>query len=81
MLEKKEEHPHMVKTHDIHLDKDYAMWIAELKHRYRSAQVKAAFKINVEKLLFNWQLGQAFEPPYSSISHQPEEPLQGCYRR
>ena len=58
MLEKQEEHPRMVKTHDIHLDKDYAVWIAELKRRYRSAQVKAAFKINVEKLLYNWQLGR-----------------------
>lgn len=58
MLEKQEEHSRMVKTHDIHLDKEYAVWIAELKRRYRSAQVKAAFKINVEKLLYNWQLGR-----------------------
>lgn len=50
--------PHMVTSHDIHLDEDYAKWIAELKHRYRSAQVKAAVKVNAEKLLFNWQLGR-----------------------
>jgi len=48
----------MVSSHDIHLDGDYAKWIAEVKHRYRSAQVKAAVKVNAEKLLFNWQLGR-----------------------
>ena len=48
----------MVCSHDIHLDEDYAEWIAEVKHRYRSAQIKAAVKVNAEKLLFNWQLGR-----------------------
>ena len=52
------EQPRMVKSHDIHIDAEYAEWIAELKHRYRSAQVKAAVKVNAEKLLFNWQLGR-----------------------
>lgn len=52
------EEPRMVKSHDIHFDTDYANWIAEVKHRYRSAQVKAAVKVNAEKLLFNWQLGR-----------------------
>ena len=50
--------PRIVKSHDIHIDADYASWIAEIKHRYRSAQVKAAVKVNAEKLLFNWQLGR-----------------------
>ena len=50
--------PRMVKSHDIRIDADYASWIAEIKHRYRSAQVKAAVKVNAEKLLFNWQLGR-----------------------
>lgn len=50
--------PRMVKSHDVKLDADYAEWIAEIKHRYRSAQVKAAVKVNGEKLLFNWQLGR-----------------------
>ena len=36
----------------------YADWIADIKSRYRSAQVKAAVKVNAEKLLFNWQLGR-----------------------
>ena len=48
----------MVSSHDIHLDTDYAEWIAEVKHRYRSAQVKAAVKVNAEKLLWNWQMGR-----------------------
>ena len=50
--------PHIVKSHDTHIDEEYAEWIAEIKHRYRSAQVKAAVKVNAEKLLFNWLLGR-----------------------
>ena len=53
-----QEEPRIVKSHDIHIDADYADWIAEIKHRYRSAQVKAAVKVNAEKLLFNWQRGR-----------------------
>ena len=37
----------IVKSHDVYIDADYADWIAEVKHRYRSAQVKAAVKVNV----------------------------------
>ena len=50
--------PHIVKSHDVNLDAEYAEWIADVKHRYRSAQVKAAIKVNGEKLLFNWQMGR-----------------------
>ena len=53
-----EEKNRIVKSHDIHIDNDYADWIAEVKHRYRSSQVKAALKVNAEKLIFNWQLGK-----------------------
>ena len=49
--------PRFVKSHDVTLDSEYAEWIAEVKHRYRSAQIKAAVKVNGEKLLFYWQLG------------------------
>lgn len=48
----------MVKSHDVHLDGEYADWIAELKHRYRAAQGKASVRVNSEKLLFNWELGR-----------------------
>ena len=50
--------PQVVKSHEVQLDAEYAQWIAELKFRYRSAQVKAAVRVNGEKLLFNWQLGR-----------------------
>ncbi len=50
--------PRIVKSHDVHLDADYAEWIADLKYRYRSAQVKASVRVNSEKLLFNWELGR-----------------------
>ena len=50
--------PVMVGLHDVKLDAYYAEWIAEVKHRYRSAQVKAAVKVNAEKLLWNWQMGR-----------------------
>lgn len=50
--------PMMVGSHDVKLDSEYAEWIAEVKHRYRSAQVKAAVKVNAEKLLWNWQMGR-----------------------
>ena len=52
------EEPRIVKSHDIRIDTDYVNWLAEVKNRYRSAQVKAAVKVNAEKLLFNWQLGR-----------------------
>lgn len=41
----------------LHLDEDYSLWLAELKSRYRGAQLKAAVKVNSEKLLYNWMLG------------------------
>ena len=50
--------PFEVRTHDVHLDSDYATWLKEVKTRYRAAQVKAAVKVNSEQLLFNWQLGR-----------------------
>ena len=53
-----QENSRIVKSHDINIDADYANWIAEVKHRYRSSQVKAAVRVNAEKLLFNWQLGR-----------------------
>lgn len=47
----------MVHLHDVRIDADYSQWLVELKLRYRSAQLKAAVKVNAEKLWFNWQLG------------------------
>lgn len=38
--------------------KDYIQWIADLKKRYRKAQVRAAVKVNGEMLRFYWSLGR-----------------------
>lgn len=48
----------IVKSHDVKLDGNYAEWLHDLKNRYRQSQIKAAVKVNSEKLLFNWQLGR-----------------------
>lgn len=48
--------PFAVKSHDIHLDSEYFEWLKEIKHRYKTTQIKAAVKINSEQLLFNWLL-------------------------
>lgn len=47
-----------VSSHDVKLDNDYAQWLIDIKTRYRKSQIKAAVKVNSEKLLFNWQLGR-----------------------
>ena len=57
-MEKIISEPLIVKSHDVTLDSEYAEWIAEVKHRYRSAQIKTSFKVNAEKLLWNWQMGR-----------------------
>lgn len=36
----------------ISTDKEYAAWVADLKHRFRSAQIKAAVKVNRELLIY-----------------------------
>ena len=54
----KNEKPRVVKIHDVQIDSNYAQWLSEIKSRYRSAQIKAAVKVNAEQLLFNWQLGR-----------------------
>lgn len=47
-----------MKSHDINLDSDYINWIHDVKQRYISTQIKAAVKVNTERLYFNWQLGR-----------------------
>lgn len=42
----------------ISTDKEYAAWVADLKHRFRSAQIKATVKVNRELLIYYWQLGR-----------------------
>ncbi len=52
------EKPTVVRVHDVKIDKEYVQWLAEIERRYRSAQIKAAVKVNSEKLQFNWELGR-----------------------
>lgn len=47
-----------VTSQEVSLDKEYIEWLNELKIRFRSAQIKAAVKVNSEQLLFNWLLGR-----------------------
>ena len=50
--------PHIVRVKDFRIDTDYAAWLTEIKRRYHSAQIKAAVKVNTEKLAFNWSVGR-----------------------
>ncbi len=52
------EKPTVVKIHDVKIDREYVQWLEEVKARYRSAQIKAAIKVNAEQLRFNWELGR-----------------------
>ena len=52
------ERTRVVKTHDVKIDSNYIQWLNDIKSRYRSAQIKATVKVNIEQLLFNWQLGR-----------------------
>jgi predicted nuclease of restriction endonuclease-like (RecB) superfamily len=45
-------------NHSLKKDKDYSVWLKELKNRVRLVQIKAAVKVNSELLLFYWELGQ-----------------------
>ncbi len=48
----------ITKSHEVKLDADYSKWLRDLKGRYLKAQIKAAVKVNSEKLFWNWQLGR-----------------------
>ncbi len=48
----------MTHSHDVNVDSDYGKWLNGLTHSYQQARVKAAIKVNSEKLLWNWQLGR-----------------------
>jgi predicted nuclease of restriction endonuclease-like (RecB) superfamily len=42
---------------DLISNKEYKAWIADIKTRVRSAQIKAAVKVNIELLMLYWKLG------------------------
>ena len=43
---------------DIILEQDYKAFLSDIKQRYRSAQLKAAYKVNCEMIQFYWELGK-----------------------
>lgn len=42
----------------IHTDEEYKKWITDICRRFRSSQIKAASKVNVEMLRFYWGIGE-----------------------
>ncbi|MCM1452369.1 MAG: PDDEXK nuclease domain-containing protein [Clostridium sp.] len=50
--------PYITHSHDVRIDNEYNQWLAELIKRYRHSQIKAAVKVNSEKLLWNWHTGR-----------------------
>ena len=46
MADNSNDKPRAVRSHDVMLDKEYVQWLHEIKQRFRSAQVKAAVRIN-----------------------------------
>ncbi|MCC8070743.1 MAG: PDDEXK nuclease domain-containing protein [Bacteroidales bacterium] len=50
--------PYIARVKDFRIDSDYTTWLSEIKKRYMSAQIKAALKVNTEKLQFNWSVGR-----------------------
>lgn len=57
-MNKHDNSPYVVSKHNVRLDREYGSWLQEIKNRYRHSQIKAAVKVNSERLLFNWQLGR-----------------------
>ena len=41
-----ENKPFVVRSHDVCKDASYREWVLEIKKRYKSAQIKAAVKVN-----------------------------------
>lgn len=42
---------------DLVFNKEYKIWLADIKAKVRSAQIKAAVKVNTELLMLYWELG------------------------
>lgn len=42
---------------NLAIDKQYKDWLAELKHKVRNTQIKAALKVNAELLTLDRELG------------------------
>lgn len=50
--------PYITNGGDFKLDIEYGTWLQSLKSSYRKSQIKAAIKVNAEKLRWNWNVGR-----------------------
>ena len=58
------EKPALVKSSGDGVEKSYAAWIADLKHRYRATQIKAAVAVNAALIEFYCNLGKDIAEKY-----------------
>ena len=58
------EKPALVKSSGDGVEKSYAAWIADLKHRYRATQIKAAVAVNSALIEFYCNLGKYIAEKY-----------------
>ena len=54
----------LVKSSGDGVEKSYAAWIADLKHRYRATQIKAAVAVNAALIEFYCNLGKDIAEKY-----------------
>ena len=57
MSKKNRPPPSLPSSESTALPAEYALWLAELKHRIQSAQQRAALAVNQELVLLYWQIG------------------------
>lgn len=50
--------PSFVNRTEMTADKNYVLWLDNVKRRYKESQIKASVKVNSELLSFYWSLGQ-----------------------
>ena len=50
--------PYITNGGNFNLDDEYGTWLQSLKRSYRKSQIKAAVKVNAEKLRWNWNVGR-----------------------
>ncbi len=50
--------PQFVTSDSTAFPGEYALWLKDIKLRYRQAQSKAAIRVNTELLQFYWRLGK-----------------------
>lgn len=72
--------------HVLTTDTDYAQWIRDVKQRVRTAQLKAAVRVNTTLLEFYWELGRDIVAKQEqaewgdSLLNQPSVDLLACLK-